>query len=168
MRRLLGLWMALALMAWAVAASAQTTDTAGLPPLHRFVGSDGLGISTVKRSDLDALWGRADVEKPMTPSPSSRGDRRPWLLIEYKSRGLLFTTTQGSYGTADPPIATAYFTAPFDGCTPQGLCIGMPQAAAMPIITAHYKITSDNAASFATPAALDELPPAAHTARGMA
>ncbi len=143
MRSLLGLLLALAFAGAAVGAP----DANSLPALHRIVGSDGLGISTVRRSDLEALWGRADVEKQMTPSSSS-SERRPWALLEYKSRGLLFTTTPGSYGTADPPIDTAYFKEPFDGCTPQGLCIGMPQDAAMAIITANYKITSDYAATF--------------------
>jgi hypothetical protein len=143
MRRLFCLLLALAFAGAAVGAP----DTHSLPALHRIVGSDGLGISTIRRSDLEALWGRADIEKQMTPSSSS-SERRPWALLEYKSRGLLFTTTVGSYGTADPPIDTAYFSEPFDGCTPQGLCIGMPQDTAMAIITAHYKITGDYAVTF--------------------
>lgn len=147
MRSLFCLLFALAGLAWPVATSAQNNDSASLPALHRFVGSDGLGLSTVRRSDLDALWGRAEVEKPMG-SPHGPPERRQWLLIEYKSRGLIFKTPAGSYGTSDPPIDTAYFSVPFEGCTPQGLCIGMPQDAAMAIITAHYKVTSDHAASF--------------------
>ena len=147
MRPLFCLLMALAALAWPLAASAQNKDNIGVPALHRFVGSDGLGLGTVRRSDLDALWGRAEVEKPMGSQHASR-ERGRWLLIEYKSRGLLFHTAPGSYGQADPLIETAYFSEPFDGCTPQGLCIGMPQDAAMAIISAHYKITSDHAVSF--------------------
>jgi hypothetical protein len=146
-RGLFGLLIALAGLAWPVAASAQDKDNPNPPALHRFVGSDGLGLSTVKRSALDALWGKAEVEKPMG-SPHGPPEHRPWLLIEYKSRGLLFKTPAGSYGASDPLIDTAYFSVPFEGCTPQGLCIGMPQDAAMAIITAHYKVTSDHAASF--------------------
>lgn len=147
MRSLFCLLVALAGLAWPVAASAQEKDPASLPALHRFVGNDGLGLSTVRRSDLDALWGRAEVEKRMGSKHTSR-ERGEWLRIEYKTRGLVFTTVRGSYGQADPLIEMAFFSEPFDGCTPQGLCIGMPQDAAMAIIAAHYKITSDHAASF--------------------
>jgi hypothetical protein len=146
-RLLLCLLIALAGSAWSATAGAQNPADAGRPALHRFIGSDGLGLGTARRSDLDALWGRADVEKPMG-SLHGPPERKRWLLLEYKSRGLLFKTTPGSYGSSDPPLDTAYFSEPFDGCTPQGLCIGMPQDAAMAIIQAHYKITGDNAASF--------------------
>ena len=117
------------------------------PVMQHFIGSDGLGLATVRRSHLEALWGRADVEKHMTPKATDR-DRRHWALLQYPPRGLTFTTELGSYGERDPLIANAFFTAPFEDCTPQGLCIGMPQDAAMAVITAHYKITSDHASSF--------------------
>lgn len=108
--------------------------------LHRFIGSDGLGLNTVKRSDLDELWGRADSEKPTTASYPSH-IRGTWLVLEYKSRGLVFTTSPDSYGSGNPQIDNAYFRAPFKGCTPQGLCIGMSQEAALSIISTYYKIT---------------------------
>jgi hypothetical protein len=146
-RSLFCLLVALAGLGWPVAASTQNKDNASAPALHRFVGDDGLGVSTVRRSDLDTLWGRAEVEKPMGSRHASRG-RGEWLLIDYKSRGMLFHTARGSYGQADPLIESAYFTEPFDGCTPQGLCIGMPQNAAMAIISVHYKVTGDYAVSF--------------------
>jgi hypothetical protein len=124
-----------------------TPASAEVPALHRFIGADGLGTGLVKRSDLDALWGRPEFEKPMTPTYPSRG-LGPWLLMEYKSRGLLFTTAPGSYGQADPRIEMATFRVPFDGCTPQGLCLGMPQEQALAIIHRLYKVTGDNATSF--------------------
>jgi hypothetical protein len=144
--RLFCLLVALAGLVWPVASGAQNKDPGSAPALHRFVGSDGLGLSTVRRSDLDALWGRADIEKPMSSKSSSHA-RGSWLRLEYKSRGLSFTTPPGSYGQGDPLIDWAHFSEPFDGCTPQGLCIGMPQDAAMAIITAHYKVTGDYAVS---------------------
>lgn len=121
-------------------ASAQNTN-AGSDALRRFIGSDGLGLSSAKRSDLDELWGRADIEKPTTASPPSR-TRGTWLVIEYKARGLRFTTSPESYGSGNPQIDYAYFSAPFEGCTPQGLCMGMQKEAALAIISAHYKITT--------------------------
>ncbi|HSC67272.1 MAG TPA: hypothetical protein VLC79_06260 [Cellvibrio sp.] len=135
----LRLMTVLAFLVIAGQAGAQTANSSS-NALDRFIGSDGLGLSTVKRSDLDELWGRADSEKPTTASPPSR-ERGTWLVLEYKSLGLMFTTTPGSYGSGNPQINSAYFSTPFKGCTPQGLCMGMPQEAALTIISAQYKIT---------------------------
>lgn len=140
---------ALPLMAasWLGAVCAQTPAPAGNEPsaLHRFVGADGLGISYLKRSDIEALWGRAEVERSVTPTSGDAHERKPWLVLEYKNRGLSFNTPPGSYGQADPPISHATFTAPFEGCTPQGLCMGMPQDAALALISKLYKVKGDPA-----------------------
>ncbi|MBX3622637.1 MAG: hypothetical protein KF891_21935 [Rhizobacter sp.] len=148
-RWLLVLAAALAGLGTALAQEAGSTGNTGTTALQRFIGPDGLGLATVKRSDLEALWGTPEVEKPVTPTRRAREPvLPPWLLIQYKSRGLTFTTPSGTYGMADPPIEMAHFSKPFEGCTPQGLCIDMPQDAAMAIIAAHYTVTSDHASTF--------------------
>ena len=141
--------LALAL-AWATSAvvAAPSPAEASDPPsaLQRFLGQDGLGVGNVHRSDLEALWGRADIEKPVAASKAAW--RTSHALLEYKTRGLLFTTVPDSYGKADPIVEMGYFSLPFEDCTPQGLCLGMPEAQAMPIISALYKIRGDDASSF--------------------
>jgi len=143
--------LALAL-AWATSAvvAAPSPAEASDPPsaLQRFLGNDGLGVGNVHRSDLEALWGRADIEKPVAASKVAW--RTSHALLEYKTRGLLFATVPNSYGKADPVIEMGHFSLPFEDCTPQGLCLGMPEAQAMPIISAHYQIKGDHASSFGT------------------
>lgn len=146
MLNLLRILTALSFLVVAGAAAAQNANS-GSVALQRFIGSDGLGLNTVKRSDLDELWGRADSEKPTTASRPSR-ERGTWLVLEYKSRGLIFSTTPDSYGSGNPQIANAYFSAPFEGCTPQDLCMGMPQEAALAIISKHYKITFNHGSNY--------------------
>jgi hypothetical protein len=144
--------LALAL-AWATNAvvAAPSPAQASDPPsaLQRFLGHDGLGKGNVHRSDLEALWGRADIEKPVAASKATW--RTSHALLEYKTRGLLFATVPNSYGKADPVVEMGHFSLPFEDCTPQGLCLGMPEAQAMPIISAHYKIRGDDASSFGNP-----------------
>jgi len=146
-------WLRTALalaLAWAssavVAAPSPAQDSDPPSALQRFLGHDGLGVGNVHRSDLEALWGRADIEKPVAASKAAW--RTSHALLEYKTRGLLFATVPNSYGKADPVVEMGHFTLPFEDCTPQGLCLGMPEAQAMPIISAHYKIRGDNASSF--------------------
>lgn len=137
-------------VAWAAGAAgaAPSPAEASDPPsaLQRLIGSDGLGVGNVRRSDLEALWGRADIEKPV--AASRQAWRTSHALLEYKARGLLFTTVANSYGQADPKVESGNFSLPFQDCTPQGLCLGMPQAEALPIISAHYQIKGDHATSF--------------------
>jgi hypothetical protein len=131
-----------------VALAAPPLARAADPPsaLERFIGADGLGVGQVRRSDLEALWGRADIEKPVAERKAAW--RNSHAMLEYKSRGLIFTTLPGSYGQPDPLIDGGTFSLPFQGCTPQGLCLDMSEAEAMPIISAHYKIRGDYATSF--------------------
>lgn len=143
----------LAALAWAagvaVAAPASPAQAGDAPSaLQRFLGPDGLGVGKVRRSDLEALWGRADIEKPVAAPKAAW--RTSHARLEYKSRGLLFTTVPDSYGQPDPVVEMGHFSLPFEDCTPQGLCLGMPQAQAMPIITAHYKIRGNGVSSFGT------------------
>lgn len=145
MRR--GLILAVAWAAGAAGAAPSPAEASDPPSaLQRFIGADGLGVGKVRRSDLEALWGRADIEKPV--AAARQAWRTSHALLEYKSRGLVFATVSGSYGQADPTVEMGHFTVPYQDCTPQGLCLGMPQAEAMPIISTHYQIKGDHATSF--------------------
>jgi hypothetical protein len=151
------LWVVVMLWGGGASAQAPATPTPGASaPLLPFVGSDALGVSTLKRSNIEALWGPPEKvsqalhsEKVMNLSRRRSAHRDvPTLRLHYPSVGLIFDTAPGFIDEVDPPLAYATVSSPHGGCTPQGLCIGMAEDTALPIITQHYKRMGDIAASW--------------------
>jgi hypothetical protein len=141
------LWVVV--MLWGGIASSQAP--AASAPLLPFVSSDALGVSTLKRSDIEALWGPPEKvseashsEKVMSLSRRRNARQHtPTLRLHYPSLGLTFDTAPGFNDEPDPPLAYATVSSPHEGCTPQGLCIGMAEEVALPLITQHYKRTGN-------------------------
>lgn len=99
MLNLLRLLTALSFLIVAGLAAAQSVNS-GSVALQRFIGSDGLGLNTVKRSDLDELW-REPIAKSRPQPPFLRANAAP---------GSYSNTNRGAWSSQQRQIPMAQAT----------------------------------------------------------
>ncbi len=107
--------------------------------LLAFVGGNGLGLTKLTRFDVEALLG-APEDLAATGKAPERGGGARSLSLRYPSLGLSFSVDAGQASEANPVLSNATVELPSDRCTPQGLCLGMRQEQAIPIIDAVYRV----------------------------
>jgi hypothetical protein len=102
------------------------------------VGEDGLGQKVLTLSQVaDRLGAPERVDAPPYVRATRSGGYRVW---HYPERGLRFRVNREDNDDTDPRVAYLEVELPFDGRTPQGLYLGMPQGEALPLIEARYQV----------------------------
>jgi hypothetical protein len=113
-------------------------DPPGQGPALPFVGEDGLGQKVLTLSQVaDRLGAPERVDAPPEVRATRSGGYRVW---HYPERGLRFHVNREDNDGSDPRVAYMEVQLPFDGRTPLGLYLGMPQAEALPLIEARYRV----------------------------
>lgn len=113
-------------------------DPPGQGPVLPFVGEDGLGQKKLTLSQVaDRLGAPDQIDAPPYVHAVRSGGHRVW---HYPERGLRFRVNREDAKDTDPRVAHLEVALPFDGRTPQGLYLGMPQAEALPLIEARYQV----------------------------
>lgn len=112
----------------------------GSGPLLEYVKPDGLGLEHLTLDEVRARWGPPDVDDDV-PYDRHRdtGGHRTW---RYPSAGLEFQVGAWDNEGRNPRVGWVKVSLPFDGRTPHGLYLGMPQAQAMEIVQRHYRVRS--------------------------
>ena len=136
-------WM----LAWALCGGSATAlaqgksppvypDPPGQGPELVYVGPQGLGRERVTLADVKARWGSPEVVR------NAPHDPRAALHWQYPSKGLRFQVNWENRDDKNPLVGWLQLDLPFDGRTPQGLYLGMPQAEAMAIVQRYYRVRS--------------------------
>lgn len=108
------------------------------PQLEWLNADDGLGRMELHRSEVRTRLGHPDEYKkwPYNRHTDSGGHSE----MRYPLLGLSFQMNAEDANDRDPLIGWITVALPWNGRTAQGLYLGMPEDAAMPIIAAHYKV----------------------------